>query len=406
MMQQHSSGEDTAVSRRRARLLVAIALLGCTGVSVALELSRLHHAVHVDPEHQSWCAMGATLDCGAVERSPFAVLFGAPVAAWGALGYALLIGVALSGLRRRETSSWPAGALLAIGGLFTVVAIENAYVSFVILRKVCLFCCASYAVNVAVLFLAAWLARTYNVGLGTLFKYDLHQMLRRWPYALGVALVFAAIAAALMTLYPRYWDAWAERTPGPGPLHHDVTPEGWHWVGARQPELTIVEFSDYECPFCARSHAVVRRAVERYPEQIRLIHRHFPLDESCNELLDRPFHRYACAAALAVHCAAAQGKFWHLNDLLYASQAQLNDAHIEQLGRQLELNPQTMRACVEGPAAQRAIELDIEAADSYQSRGTPLYIINGEVHRGALTAAQLDQALSEQGIEITKPFGR
>lgn len=82
--------------------------------------------------------------------------------------------------------------------------------------------------------------------------------------------------------------------------------------------LTIVEYSDHECPYCARAHAGLRAAVARRPD-IRIEHRNFPLDPSCNPAVRPPFHRDACALARAAICAGEQGRLRQMNDALYAN---------------------------------------------------------------------------------------
>src|SRR5512137_1661815 len=91
-------------------LLVGIGALALIGLALSIELTLLHYRVHVDPIYESWCKIGETVNCDAVERSGYAVLLGVPVSVWGGLGYLVLIGVAISALLRRPASSWPRGA--------------------------------------------------------------------------------------------------------------------------------------------------------------------------------------------------------------------------------------------------------------------------------------------------------
>ena len=83
------------------------------------------------------------------------------------------------------------------------------------------------------------------------------------------------MVALLWIFIPFYW--LMETSTGPGGLLVGQSAEGAHWIGARRPVLEIVEFSDYQCPYCKRGHTDVRSLVEMVPDKIRLIHRHFPL---------------------------------------------------------------------------------------------------------------------------------
>jgi len=88
--------------------------------------------------------------------------------------------------------------------------------------------------------------------------------------------------------------------------------------GAARPALTVVEYSDYQCPHCRRGHDELRGLVREHPERVRLVHRDYPLDHHCNDLLKRPFHPQACRYAVLAHCAGEQGRFWEANDVLYS----------------------------------------------------------------------------------------
>ena len=128
---------------------------------------------------------------------------------------------------------------------------------------------------------------------------------------------FAVVLVLLWAFVPHYWRL--ETTNGPGGLTVGATPEGHPWIGARDPVLVIEEFSDYQCPHCRKGHHEIRRLLQNHPEDVRLVHRHFPLDHHCNARVNKPFHLNACTYARMANCAGRQDAFWQANDFARSS---------------------------------------------------------------------------------------
>ena len=377
-------------------LIIIATLLALMGLGASLELTRLHYLIHTDPAHQSWCHVGATINCDSVERSSYAVLFGVPLAIWGVLGYLVVLGVLLSARWRQKDTIWPRGALWGLALLFTLFSAYNLYVSVVLLGAMCLLCLTTYVANLGLLVVSALALRSLGHGYIQPIFEDLRRLMAN-PLKTGLAFVtFVLVSAALMLWYPAYWQSPEAKIQHIEGLATGITPQGAHWIGAKNPVLTIEEFSDYQCPFCAKSHAVVRSAVSARPEQLRLIHRHFPLDMACNRLLKRPMHLHACYAAKAVNCAARQHKFWQLNDQIFAHQQGLTDEKIDRMAQELGLDLKLLKSCMQDDAVQDEIAKDVDDATKFKVRGTPFYLINGKPHRGGLTLQVIDQLLKEK----------
>ncbi len=377
-------------------LLPVVALLALVGVALSIELTRVHVLLHTDPDYVAGCDISAQVSCSAVELSPYAMAAGVPLSVWGLLGYLVLLGVVLSGWRAASSSSWPRGALLGLALLFSLMSAYNAYISLVMLGKVCPFCVGTYVVNWLLLPLTLVAAWRGDGGPLKSITGDLALLRSRLATSLGAGAAVAAIAGALIGLYPHYWEqAASPGTPGANQLTTGTTPAGSHWIGASNPAVTIEEFSDYECPFCARSHAVARAAVAAKPDELRLVHRHYPLDIECNDELDRPFHRYACLAAKSTECAGEQGKYWEFNDRVFASQKKLNASSLERIADELGLDRSALDACIKGSKVAGLIDHDVEAGAAFQATGTPFFVVNGKLHMGGVTAEKLDELIRD-----------
>ncbi|MCP3103345.1 thioredoxin domain-containing protein [Myxococcus sp. K15C18031901] len=137
--------------------------------------------------------------------------------------------------------------------------------------------------------------------------------------------------------------------------------------------VTMVEFSDYECPFCSRANATVQKLEEDYGKKLRVVMRQNPLS----------FHARAKPAALAALAAGEQGKYWEMHEKLFANQKKLDDASLEQHAKDLGLDIAQWKASQEDPKLQAIIQKDQALAQQLGASGTPAFFINGRFLSGA-----------------------
>ncbi len=156
-------------------------------------------------------------------------------------------------------------------------------------------------------------------------------------------------------------------TPEPpaGPLP-EITDED-HLKGSPDAKITIVEYSDFECPFCSRFHPTVQQALDEYPDDVNWVFRHFPLS----------FHANAESAANASECAAEQGKFWEFGDELYANQTSLNTATYEKIAGDLGINNSQFQDCISSNKYADKVQAQSQGGAGAGVTGTPGSFIVG-----------------------------
>ncbi len=145
---------------------------------------------------------------------------------------------------------------------------------------------------------------------------------------------------------------------------------------AKGPEaapVTIVTFSDFQCPYCSRAIPTVDRVVKEYDGKVRLVFRNFPLS----------FHDKAGKAAEAALCANEQGKFWQMHDQMFAHQDQLDVSALTQAATTLGLDGAKLGSCLESGKYAADVQRDIEAGKKAGVSGTPAFFINGRMISGA-----------------------
>jgi protein-disulfide isomerase len=356
-----------------------LALLFClAGLVLSMVLEQLHFKLHNNPAFHSFCAIDRTVNCDIVARSRYAVLFGVPVAAWGIFGYALATVVALWGALRRR-SLLAAGCAIYLALFFVASSALLGAVSAFLVSAVCLLCLGTYAANLLILICVLLAGR--GLGLRAALAEPLRTLRERTGRVLVTFAILGACAAALMVAHPKAASEESRPNPTAPTLPHGIEPGGGHFIGAEKPAVTLVEFSDYECPYCRQAHTQLRALLERFPTQLRLVHRHYPLDQSCNSSLKAPMHQNACFAAVIAECADRQDRFWQANDYLFAEARMLHSRPNREIARDLGLDPVALEACLreQGP---RAVALDVDEGNRLDIQGTPTFFTEGKRYTG------------------------
>jgi protein-disulfide isomerase len=152
----------------------------------------------------------------------------------------------------------------------------------------------------------------------------------------------------------------------------DVAPIGASQGPATAP-VTIVEFSDFHCPFCRAVKPTMAQVLAKYGDQVRHVYRHFPLDS---------IHPQARRAAEASWCADQQGKFWPYHDRLYAGGSDASPATLTRIATESGLDLAAFEACLAGDQARAAVQRDVEDGAEHGVSGTPGFFINGRFLSG------------------------
>lgn len=164
-----------------------------------------------------------------------------------------------------------------------------------------------------------------------------------------------------------------QRPTGPDPdKQYDLPADGSPIMGPENAPITIIEFSDYQCPFCARAEPLIHDALKAYPEKTRFVYKHFPLES---------IHPQAMAAAQAAVAAQKQGKFWEMHEILFKNQRALQDDKLVEYAKQLGLDVDKFKADMKSEEVQKQVRDDMRLARTAGVRGTPTIFVNGKLLR-------------------------
>lgn len=156
--------------------------------------------------------------------------------------------------------------------------------------------------------------------------------------------------------------------------------------GPNDAKVTIVEFSDFECPYCSRAEESVNQVMEKYAGKVRIVFRHFPLS----------FHPNAPKAAEASACADEQGKFWEMHKQLFANQKGLTVPELKQHAAAIGLDQAKFDACLDGGGKKGLVDADTKAGSEAGVNGTPAFFINGKLLSGAQPFSEFEKVIEAE----------
>jgi len=162
-----------------------------------------------------------------------------------------------------------------------------------------------------------------------------------------------------------------------------------HIQGPSDAPITLVEYGDYQCPYCGEAHPVVKQLQKTLGKQLRFVFRNFPLTQA---------HPYAMIAAESAEAAGLQGKFWQMHDWIFEHQEDLEPDILSSWAEKVGLNVREFAKAINEEAVTQRIAEDVESGDSSGVDGTPCFFINGARYDGETDYDSMQSALREQLI--------
>ena len=157
-------------------------------------------------------------------------------------------------------------------------------------------------------------------------------------------------------------------------------------LGPADAPVTIVEFSDFQCPYCARVVPTIKKIANAYPDSVRIVYRHLPLS----------FHAQAKLASQAAICADQQGQFWPFHDRVFEKQKEMQRENLVAYAGELELDMPTFESCIDDPETIALVDADLAAAAEIGATGTPAFYINGIMLSGAQPFENFEAVINEE----------
>lgn len=374
----------------------------------------LHHHVAVTNGLQkgtSLCNLGGFLNCDQVALSRYSIMFGQPLASYGLFYYCFCVFSVLF-LRLNDCfTDKPKISNIKLFLAFSSLPFTfwSMFVSYFILKYVCLGCSLLYLCNFLLCFVSFRERDTgqsffYSLisGLSSLYSYFFSRGLTTFPYFRSSLWCF--VFCLLLTVYflPQFifnllkanqesaknslkivslYANWLKQPNQDIPIVIQ-SDEGLGDLirGNKEAPITIVEFSDFECPACRKASEIFHRLLRQFPNEIRLVYKNFPLDSKCNQKVRSNMHKYSCMLANMSVCAGKQNEelFWQMHDIIFDLPLwKWTEKDIEGLSFQVDMNIGEYNLCLEKQMSAFHIQSDVELASHLGINSTPTIFING-----------------------------
>lgn len=358
--------------------MLAAGLVGVCFSAYALQ----HYLAVVQNTQQApaFCAINDTFNCDAVAASSYAAWRGIPVAGIGLLFFAAQVLLALWALMGREGLAALAtlGATAAVAGIFPSVYL--LYVMESVLQSFCIPCLIMD--GMLGLTLVGWLSSRLVQWRVLTNRVEIMRPLTALLVLGGVGLLLlvnlgssadSAAGKPSAAVLAQALAAWEHSPQTPLPIDPKIFPL---W-GNPDAHVTIVEFSDFQCPYCRLAATTVRPAIAEYRTSVRFAFANYPLDSNCNSAVQQSMHPMACLAARASLCAQKFGKFWAYHDLLFAHQKELSREFMVSAAGQQGMSAADFTACLDAPETETLLQQQIALGQQARIGGTPAFYING-----------------------------
>jgi protein-disulfide isomerase len=375
---------STPQSQKTPVQLYIIMALALIGIGLSVYLSQHFFEVRSGAVgFKSICNISSNMNCDAVAASKYAEVAGGIPLSSLATGWLLgIFAVAMMGMGaawRRVSSR----LLIGMGAFAVGTSLAYLFVMIGILHTYCLFCLILDLVNVLI-FGAALTLKPQTMSA---VSDDEERSARKTMIISVLISVFVAVVATkgmdTSQLKSSDVDLYVQ-----GILSSPTLPASadgkYPMLGAANAPITVVEFSDFQCPHCQMAAKQFNAVLNRFPGKVKVVFRNFPLDMACNHNMKQPLHTMACEAARVAYCSNEQGKFKEVYEDIFENQNALKPGMPAELAKKAGVDETKLNACVQSAETQMAIQNDIAEADRLQVQSTPTLFVNGHKVEGAL----------------------
>ncbi|MBI1909603.1 MAG: thioredoxin domain-containing protein [Deltaproteobacteria bacterium] len=379
----------------RKGAIVGLILVGLVGVLIAGITTSHHYKIAAAGfEEKSFCSLSEFVDCDVAIASPYSKVFGIPTSELGLLFFLFVTLASLYALISEKATRTTLSFIFCSALVALAYAAYMAYIAFFKLHVLCLLCTGLYLAIILLVilslmalrlrpvkifsFIGHYLQDTFKKGADGSSRLGGHLLAFGLLFGIGL-LFFVGLNRPLHGRTRPFNKEGFVRAYLATPKQEVKLPEGRPFWGDPDAKVTIVTFSDFECPFCRRAAFSLKPFLGEYRRQVRFLYLHYPLDMACNPNMERPLHQYSCLAAKATFCAHQKGRFWEYHDLVFENQRRLSHALLSRLADKVGLSEDEFNRCLASDEVAKQLQEDIAAGNQLDIHGTPAIYVNGHL---------------------------
>lgn len=332
------------------------------------------------------CAVNQKISCEVLTYKQYSEWLGVPSPVYALFTYVVLLILSFRGCKNigKNRIREDAFAFL-LSNVALIAGVVMAFISFVVLQKICVFCFIYYVIIFATWLLARSIVASHGERACIATKNEAPFAFRSpWFWLTGVAFVCVITFSHF---------AFEKKT---SLSTTTITIKGDDMKSSGNPnaKVTMTIFSDFQCPACKHA-ADVLKAFESTNDasQVRVVYKFFPLDPSCNKGVPYGQHLMACDAAKASVCAGQQQKFWRFHDKLFENQQSLYEKKLFQLAEEENLDMEKFEACFRSEDAKNEVVKDADEGALIPIQATPTIFFNGKKFEGQVSLEGIKSAI-------------
>lgn len=370
-----------------------ISALAAAGFLDSVYMSLSHYRVHMDMGYRSFCAISKSINCDTVSQSAYSIFLGVPIPVWGVIGYSFFLILVSFAWNKDEEPARPWSLLLILSLIFGCLSIILAFILTSYIYSYCIMCIFVYAINFSLLYFVWLIRRRFDKrNFIDSLKQDIRFLRGKKKRSVSLFLPFVLAIILIVVFFPRYWKFEPQLLFSDVP--QGVTEDGHPWIGAENPRLVVVEYTDYLCFQCRKMHFYLRQLISQHPGKIRLVHYHYPMDHEFNPtVVPEIFHVGSGKLSLLAIYAGTQGKFWKMNDILFKIARESKTIDLRELSKEVGLDFRSLAGSINDPRVNKRLQMDIWKGMKLRVIGTPTYLIGGKLYPGHIPPEIIRQAL-------------
>lgn len=395
---------------KKKTLLLSVFILALLSVAVWISYQTLE--VHVSAEQgfnsqNALCGVSEKLDCKKVAKSEWSSIFGIPLGSYGIAFYGFLaflfLQVFFQGISKLNILIKATHVLFFFSSLFSIWLF---IVSKFFIGTLCPLCLILYVINIAIYLVTFFTTEEKGVWKKLKASISIYTQFISTYKKPNVSKVMEALLAicafALICVWATFSQNLIRRDLGQKqflsemnawpiasklPIELDLSGSVWgdYYKGDPEALIEIVEFADFECPFCRKLSIDLESILKPYTGKYYFVYKNYPIDQSCNKNIKRAAHESACYASIYTRCAGEQGKFWqaynyiiNLNTFSETSDPELiKDSILHSVGM-LDLDYDGLKECMDSGRQRDRVIKDVADGDKLKVKGTPSLYINGK----------------------------
>ena len=398
-----------------------VIILAAAGLGICLYLYSLHAALLLgEIKSGPLCGADGGLGCQSVASGPYSSMMGLPLATWGAVFYCALALLGVGGVifwrdSGRVFLRW-AFYLAVFGFAFDLYL---AYTMVFRIQAICWLCVTTYLINVVIILVlvkGVWKEPKPRAPLRAIFPgtkdaqgIDLYYRNAIKGLLIG-GILFASIVGVAGSQFisesltgddrerlEKLKEQLAKQQT------RAVDADNRPVMGSDDGAVTVVEFSDFLCPYCAKASKYLKLAESSNHDFARFIFRHYPLDTSCNSGVSSNIHPGACLLAEGSVCAHEQNRFWEFHDIAFETKGNISQPVVMDIAADIGLDVSAFKSCLNSGRGLKVVKEDINAAIRAGVKSTPTLFINGRGLRGVPKPWMLNEILRYSRKNLAPP---